>query len=175
MANAGVILFFIKSRKASSRSYREMRQYQNFGDNWEIDEIQKQVKNAYFVIQECWKRRDPDYAKDYMSQKCYDDFVMKLEWMKVREEVPIQKNERLLSAVPVHTFDDLGKDQDYIWYLIHGKMFDYVVDEKTGRMPECERGRGRKERETQNPKQAPGPELSAQSLMWGSNPQTMRS
>ena len=39
-----------------------------------------------------------------------------------------------LSAVPVHTFDDLGKDQDYIWYLIHGKMIDYVVDEKTGRM-----------------------------------------
>jgi GTP-binding protein len=30
--------------------------------------------------------------------------------------------------------DDLGKDQDYIWYLIHGKMIDYVVDEKTGRM-----------------------------------------
>ena len=134
MANAGVVLFFIKSRKASSRSYREMRQYQNFGDNWDIDEIQKQVKNSYFVIQECWKRQDPDYAKDYMSQKCYDDFVMKLGWMQVRNEVPVQKNERLLSAVPVHTFDDLGKDQDYIWYLIHGKMIDYVVDEKTGRM-----------------------------------------
>jgi predicted lipid-binding transport protein (Tim44 family) len=100
----------------------------------DINEIQEQVKNAYFVIQECWKRQDPDYAKDYMSQKCYDDFVMKLGWMQVRNEVPVQKNERLLSAVPVHTFDDLGKDQDYIWYLIHGKMIDYVVDEKTGRM-----------------------------------------
>ena len=30
-------------------------------------------------------------------------------------------------------------------------------------------------RETQNTKQAPGSELSAQSLMWGSNPQTVRS
>lgn len=28
MANAGVVLFFVKSRKASSKSYREMRQYQ---------------------------------------------------------------------------------------------------------------------------------------------------
>ena len=53
MANAGVILFVVKSRKASSRSYRAMRQYQKFGDNWDIDDIQKQVKNAYFVIQEC--------------------------------------------------------------------------------------------------------------------------
>lgn len=134
MANAGVILFVVKARKASSRSYRAMRQYQKFGDNWDIDDIQKQVKNAYFVIQECWKRQDPDYAKDYMSQKCYDDFVMKLGWMQVRDEVPIQKNERLLSALPVHTFDDLGKDQDYIWYLIHGKMIDYVVNKKTGMM-----------------------------------------
>ena len=32
-----------------------------------------------------------------------------------------------------------------------------------------------RERETQNLKQTPGSELSAQSLMWGSNPQTVRS
>ena len=36
-------------------------------------------------------------------------------------------------------------------------------------------GEGQRERETQNPKQAPGSELSAQSLMRGSNPQTARS
>ena len=36
-------------------------------------------------------------------------------------------------------------------------------------------GEGQRERETQNPKQAPGSELSAQSPMWGSNSWTMRS
>ena len=40
------------------------------------------------------------------------------------------------------------------------------------RETEHERGRGR-ERETQNLKQAPGSELSAQSPMWGSNSQTV--
>ena len=39
---------------------------------------------------------------------------------------------------------------------------------------ECEWVRGR-ERETQNPKQAPGSELSAQSPMWGSNSRAVRS
>ena len=34
---------------------------------------------------------------------------------------------------------------------------------------------GQRERETQNPKQAPGSELSAQSLTRGSNPPTVRS
>ena len=33
-------------------------------------------------------------------------------------------------------------------------------------------GKGQRERETQNLKQSPGSELSAQSLMWGSNSST---
>ena len=37
------------------------------------------------------------------------------------------------------------------------------------------RGGAERERETQNPKQAPGSELSAQSPTQGSNPQTVRS
>ena len=36
-------------------------------------------------------------------------------------------------------------------------------------------GEGQKEREIQNPKQAPGSELSAQSPIWDSNPPTVRS
>ena len=36
-------------------------------------------------------------------------------------------------------------------------------------------GEGQRERETQNPKQAPGSELSAQSPTWGSNSWTTRS
>ena len=43
---------------------------------------------------------------------------------------------------------------------------------------ECARaqvGEGQRERETQNPKEAPGSELSTRSLTRGSNPQTVRS
>ena len=36
-------------------------------------------------------------------------------------------------------------------------------------------GEGQRERETQNPKRAPGSELAAQSPMWGSNPRAARS
>ena len=36
-------------------------------------------------------------------------------------------------------------------------------------------GEEQRERETQNPKQAPGYKLSAQSPMWGLNPRTVRS
>ena len=36
-------------------------------------------------------------------------------------------------------------------------------------------GEGQRERETENPKQAPGSELSAQSLTWGLNSRAVRS
>ena len=39
----------------------------------------------------------------------------------------------------------------------------------------AEEGQREREREAQNPKQAPGSELSAQSPMWGLTTQTMRS
>ena len=42
------------------------------------------------------------------------------------------------------------------------------------RETEHEQGEGQRDRETQNPKQAPGSKLSAQSLTWDSNSQTAR-
>ena len=53
------------------------------------------------------------------------------------------------------------------------KIFLMLIFERD-RETECEQGRNR-ERETQNPKQVPGSELSAQSLTWGSNSQAVRS
>ena len=49
-------------------------------------------------------------------------------------------------------------------------MFIFEKERDRARVEE-----GQKERETQSPKQAPGSELSAQSLMRGSNPQAARS
>ena len=53
-------------------------------------------------------------------------------------------------------------------------MFYLFERERERERDGCESGRGR-ETEAQNPKQAPGSELSAQLAMRGSNPQTMRS
>ena len=50
----------------------------------------------------------------------------------------------------------------------------FLRERERERETEWEQGRGR-ERETQNLKQAPGSELSAQSPTWGSNPGAVRS
>ena len=51
-------------------------------------------------------------------------------------------------------------------------MFLFIFETERGR---AWGGEGQREKETQNPKRAPGSELSAQSLMWGSNSRTTRS
>ena len=71
------------------------------------------------------------------------------------------------------------------FYLPHLRFIDYQNPGKHTyfflmfifeREREHELGRGReRERETQNPKQAASSKLSAQSPMWGLNPQTARS
>ena len=50
-------------------------------------------------------------------------------------------------------------------------MFIYFLRERD----RAQVGEGRREKETENPKQAPGSEPSAQSPTRGSNPQTVRS
>ena len=60
-------------------------------------------------------------------------------------------------------------ESDIVLVLFH-RLFIFERQRETEH--EWERGR---ERETQNPKQAPGSELTAQSPVRDSNPQTMRS
>ena len=52
----------------------------------------------------------------------------------------------------------------------------FIFERERGRERDrAQAGEGQRERETQNSKQAAGSELSAQSLTWYLNPQTVRS
>lgn len=103
-----------------------------YGTNWDRKAIQERVEAAYFAVQECWRLEDASYAMEYLSQECYEDFRMKLDWMKIRNEGVVQKNVRLLSAEPVNVHDEEGEARDYIWYLIHGRMIGYYIDKDSG-------------------------------------------
>ena len=58
----------------------------------------------------------------------------------------------------------------FLFFFTFLKIFTYFWEKERVRA-----GKEQKERETQNPKQGPGSELSAQSPMRGSNPGTVRS
>ncbi|MBR5565119.1 MAG: Tim44 domain-containing protein, partial [Roseburia sp.] len=129
----GTIVLIYYSRKAKRNSIRLMRSYQNLGVNWNYKEVQKYVEEAYFIIQEAWRRYDTSYAAGYLSEELEIEWNAKLQWMQIRNEEIVQKRVRLLSAVPVGVHDEAGEDKDQIWYLIHGKMLGYYRDRDTKR------------------------------------------
>ena len=59
--------------------------------------------------------------------------------------------------------ESLREGTKCLFFLIFYRLF--IFERET----EHEQGEGQREKETQNPKQAPGPELSAQSPTRGSN------
>lgn len=134
IAGGSTIIFTYRSRKARRKSLKLMKAYKKLGVNWDYKEIQKYVEDAYFVIQESWRRYDPDYAQGYLSETLIKEWKSKLAWIKIRNEEIVQKNVQLLSAVPVGVHDEVGEDHDQIWYLIHGKMIGYYRDKNTMRV-----------------------------------------
>ena len=110
-----------------------MKEYEKLGVNWDYHEIQKHVEHAYFEIQESWRRYDPSYAANYLSEEIAEKWRIKLQWLKIRNEEIVQQNVRLISAVPVGVHDEAGEEKDQIWYLIHGKMIGYYRDFTTQR------------------------------------------
>ena len=130
-ASGGTIVLIRKAMAARARSRKAMAFYAQLGDNWDYREIQRQVEETYFQVQECWRRMDVSYGAPYLSQELLEEFDSKIQWMQVRGEAVVQKNVKLLSAMPVYVEDNPGEEYDMIWYLIHGKMTGYYIDVNT--------------------------------------------
>lgn len=130
--SAAVLLF--KARKARRRAHRAMAVFAQSGRNWDYREVQNQVEETYFQIQECWRRMDITYGTPYMSERIQKEFHTKLEWLKMKNQEVVQKKVRLLQAIPVAVQDEAGEDADVIWYLIRGKMTGFYINKNTRRI-----------------------------------------
>ena len=129
--SGGTIVLLRKARAARARSRKAMAFYAQLGDNWDYRLIKRQVEETYFQVQECWRRMDVSYGAPYLSQELMEEFDSKIQWMQVRGEAVVQRNVKLLSAMPVYVEDNPGEEYDMIWYLIHGKMTGYYIDVNT--------------------------------------------
>ena len=82
----GSIVLIRKARAARARSQKAMAFYAQLGDNWDYREIQRQVEETYFQVQEYWRRMDVSYGAPYLSQELMEEFDSKIQWMQVRGE-----------------------------------------------------------------------------------------
>lgn len=128
------ILFRIKLMKAKRNSKKLMNLLDNKDDAWKYKNIQKQVEESYFVIQNAWTNQDMASAKDYMEKGLYENFNSKIEWMQLRNEKNVLKKISLKEAMPVSIYDDENDQKDFVWYYINGNMIDYTININTNEL-----------------------------------------
>lgn len=121
-------------QKETGSSREKLKEFSIGEDHWDRSEIQERVRESYYRIQECWRDRDLEKGYPYLSQKMQQEFQTKFEWSRMRHEVFVMEGIQLLDAILVEAENEDGDDRDYIWYLIHGKMIDYVYHEETGEL-----------------------------------------
>lgn len=134
LGSAGTITYLHRAKKKQAVAREKLKEFSIGEDHWDRSEIQERVRESYYRIQECWRDRDLEKGHPYLSQKMQQEFQTKFEWSRMRHEVFVMEGIQLLDAILVEAENEDGDDRDYIWYLIHRKMIDYVYHEETGEL-----------------------------------------
>ena len=108
-----------------------MRLLDNKDITWNYKNVERQVIDTYYSIQESWSEGDMRNAKKYMTKQLYENFQSKLEWMEVRKRKNILKKIKLLNVKPISIHDDEDDSKDLIWFYIKGRMVDYTINTET--------------------------------------------
>lgn len=87
---------------------------------------------AYFKIQEAWRERNQDIAKEYMSNRLYTKHKLQTDDMLRRGIKNIMESINLEEATIVEILDYRDDSKDSFWVLIKGSMVDYTIVENTG-------------------------------------------
>ena len=127
----GTIVLYLKVLRSSFNSKRYMRMLDDKDITWNYKNIERQVIDAYYIIQKSWAEGNMQKAKDYMTKELYENFRSKLEWMEVRKRKNILKKIKLRNVKPISIHDDEDDSKDLIWFYIKGNMIDYIINTET--------------------------------------------
>lgn len=125
------IIFRFKLFKYSKNTKKLMSMLEKKDSAWKYKKIQKQVHDAYFLIQKSWSNMDMTPAKRVMSEDLYESFQTKLNWMSFKNQKNVLQKIKLIEAVPVSLYDDENNTYDHVWFYITGSMVDYIIDTTT--------------------------------------------
>ena len=124
----GVIVLYVKVLRSSFNSKKYMRMLSKKDIAWKYKDIERQVIQTFYVVQESWSNMNMEQAKQYMSKDLYESYKGKLEWMEIGNKRNVLKRIRLINLKPVSIHDDENDDKDLVWFYINGSMVDYIID-----------------------------------------------
>ena len=98
---------------------------------WDPHALKARIELTYFNVQESWKQRNNELAKEHMSQGLYRKHKFKIERMIEDGHKPMMFAIKLNQATIVEVTDFEDDSKDRLCALIEGSMIDYMIDEKT--------------------------------------------
>lgn len=98
---------------------------------WDPHALKARIEISYFKIQEAWKQRDNDLAKEYMSNRLSAKHKMQIDQMLEDGHKPMMFEINLKQATIIEIADFEDDSRDRFCALIEGSMIDYLIDEKT--------------------------------------------
>lgn len=117
-----------RSKEASNLS----RKIEKYDKSWNLQKMEKDVKETYFKIQEAWMERNQNIALDYMSESLYNLHKTQTDLMIKENRKNILHNIQL-NKVKIVEIEDYKEDSiDHFWAYISGSMIDYIADDVTG-------------------------------------------
>lgn len=134
---AGVVTWL--AAKKSQQAKTLLRQISAIDPVWEIDEIKARIEETYFKVQEAWRERNQDIARDYMSLRLYDKHKRRTDDMLRRGIRNVMENINLKKAQIVEVLDYQDDTRDSFWVLITGSMIDYSIVEQSGEIIDGEK------------------------------------
>ena len=126
-----VVVLYLKVLRSSFNSKRYLRMLSKKNITWKYKDIEKQVIQTFYIVQQAWTNMDMKPAKKYMDEDLYESFRGKLEWMEIGNKRNVLKRIRLISLRPISIHDDEDDTKDLVWFYICGSMVDYIIDTKT--------------------------------------------
>lgn len=131
-----IIVRKVRLNKKKYTCISVMKNLSKYDGNWDYDNLMKDIKDAFYMVQIAWRERDQDLAKECMSEYLYGKHKFQIQDMKLLKEKNILENMVLLDAIPIGLQDAGGIDKDYIWVHIKARCRDYTINEETNKIIE---------------------------------------
>lgn len=129
MGRTNRIIIRIKVIKSNHKYEKKLKELSEYNPDYKLEKIKQDVNDTFYIMAKAWTEMNQDISIEYSTEKFYKNHNAKLQWMDVRNERNILKNEKLLSS-KVFAIDD----ENNIWVSIRGSMIDYI--EKDGEIIE---------------------------------------
>lgn len=126
------ISVIINNRKART----VLRRLRNEGYQWNYNEIEKRVEVIFFKVQEAWTNNDMSIAREFVSDKIYELYNSKLQWMRINNKRNVLDKIRLLESKPVGVVSFINEENDFIWFYVRASLIDYTMNEMNGQVVE---------------------------------------